>query len=311
MLILRVLGWLVVLGLAAGAGFWVLTMPRGLAEETLAAMPAGDAERGETMFWVGGCSSCHAAQGAKEDDRLKLGGGRVLATEFGNFVPPNISPDTEHGIGNWTAGDFANSMLKGIGPRGEHLYPAFPYASYTRMELGDVADLWAFMRTLPPVAETAAAETDLRFPFNVRRGVGLWKLAFLDDDAAVSLPDPSPEVRRGQYLSEGPGHCGECHTPRNLAGALDTSRWLAGAPNPEGKGRIPNITPTSEAGEWSSEDMVYFFESGFTPDFDAVGGSMVEVQENLAMLPKDDLHAIAAYLAAVPPIESAPRAPAQ
>lgn len=301
MLILRALGWLVVLALVAGGGFWVLTMPRGLPAETLAAMPAGDAGRGETMFWVGGCASCHAAPGAKQDERLKLGGGRVLATEFGSFAPPNISPDPEHGIGRWTAADFANSMLKGIGPGGEHLYPAFPYASYTRMQLGDVADLWAFLQTLPPVAATPATRTDLRFPFNVRRGVGLWKLAFLDDSPAVTLADPSPEVQRGQYLSEGPGHCGECHTPRNLAGAMDTSLWLAGAPNPEGKGRIPNITPGGELEDWTLEDVTYFFQSGFTPDFDSVGGSMVDVQENLAMLPEGDLQAIAAYLAAVPP----------
>ncbi|MBB5223972.1 mono/diheme cytochrome c family protein [Amaricoccus macauensis] len=308
MLVLRILGWLAVLGLVAGAGFWVLTMPRGLSAETLAAMPPGDAARGESIFWVGGCASCHAAAGAKENDRLKLGGGRVLATEFGNFAPPNISPDPEHGIGNWTAADFANSMLKGIGPGGEHLYPAFPYASYTRMELGDVADLWAYMQTLPPIPETAAAQTDLRFPFNIRRGVGLWKLAFLDDSPAVTIADASPEVLRGQYLSEGPGHCGECHTPRNFAGAVDTSRWLAGAPNPEGKGRIPNITPGGPVGDWSLADMVYFYQTGFDPDFDAVGGSMVDVQENLAMLPDDDLHAIAAYLAAVPPQASAPAA---
>ncbi|MFT3975248.1 MAG: cytochrome c [Amaricoccus sp.] len=305
--VLRLLGWLAVLGLVAGAGFWLLTMPRGLSQQTLAAMPAGDAERGEALFWVGGCASCHAAPGARGDDRRKLGGGRVLATEFGDFAPPNISPDREHGIGGWTPAAFANAMLRGIGPGGEHLYPAFPYASYTRMTLGDVADLWAYLQTLPPVAETPAARTALRFPFSVRRGVGLWKLAFLRDGPAVTLAAATPEVLRGQYLSEGPGHCGECHTPRNFAGAMDTRRWLGGAPNPEGKGRVPNITPGGKVRDWSPEDMVYFFQSGFEPDYNAVAGSMVEVQENLAMLPDDDLHAIAAYLAAVPAIEGAAR----
>lgn len=303
----RLLGGLAVLALVAGAAFWVATVPRGLPAATLAAMPVGDAARGEAMFWVGGCSSCHAAAGAKGDDRLRLGGGQVLATKFGDFVPPNISPDREHGIGGWTGAEFANAMLRGVGPGGEHLYPAFPYASYTRMKIGDVADLWAFLQTLPPVAETPAARTALGFPFNVRRGLGLWKLAFLSDKPAVTLANASPEALRGQYLTEGPGHCGECHTPRNFAGALDTGQWLAGAPNPEGKGRVPNITPGGKVRDWSVDDMVYFFQSGFEPDYNAVAGNMVEVQENLAMLPEDDLHAIAAYLAAVPAIAGAPR----
>ena len=202
MLLARILGWIVVLALLGGGAFWLLTMPRGLSAETLASMPAGDAGRGEKIFWIGGCASCHAAAGAKGDERLKLGGGRVLATEFGDFVPPNISPDRAHGIGDWSAGDFANAMLKGIGPGGEHLYPAFPYASYTRMTLGDVSDLWAFFQTLPPVAETPAARTSLRFPFSVRRGIGLWKLAFLKDGPAVTMAGASPEVLRGQYLAE-------------------------------------------------------------------------------------------------------------
>lgn len=307
LLFLRLLGWLALLGVVAGAGFWLVTIPRGVPESTVAAMSSGDAGRGETMFWVSGCSSCHAAEGAEEDERLKLGGGQVLRTDFGDFVPPNISPDPEHGIGGWSDDDFANAMLKGVGPRGRHLYPAFPYASYARMADQDVADLWAYMKTLPPVAETPAAQTELGFPFNVRRGVGLWKLAFLRDSPAVEIPDPTPAVQRGQYLSEGPGHCGECHTPRNAGGAMDNGRWLAGAPNPEGDGRIPNITTGGAISDWSVQDLVYFFQSGFYPDYDAVGGSMVDVQENLAMLPDEDLEAIAEYLVAVPPVESAPR----
>lgn len=302
MLILRAIGWLVVLCLAAAAAFWLLTMPRGLSDAELASIPVGDAARGETMFWAGGCASCHAAPGAKGEDRLKLGGGRVLATEFGNFAPPNISPDPVHGIGGWSAQDFANAMLRGIGPGGEQLYPAFPYTSYTRMKIGDVADLWAYLQTLPLVAETPTATTSLRFPFSVRRGVGLWKLAFLSDAPAVSVDTSDPLVARGQYLVEGPGHCGECHTPRNAAGALDYSRWLAGAKAPEGKGRVPDITPAGDFGGWSAEDIAYFLETGFTPDFDSVGGTMVDVQENMAMLGGDDRQAIAAYLKAVPAV---------
>ena len=280
-------------------------MPRGLSAADLAALPAGDAARGEAVFWIGGCASCHAAEKAEGDERLKLGGGRVLRTAFGDFVAPNISSDPADGIGAWSAGDLANAMLRGVSPDGRHLYPAFPYASYIRMEPQDIADLRAFLATLPAVAGKAAASS-LRFPFSVRRGVGLWKLAFLTDAPAVVIEAEDPAVSRGQYLVEGPGHCGECHTPRNFAGAMDFARWLGGAPAAEGEGRVPNITGGAGGiGDWSVADIVYFFESGFLPDFDSVGGAMVDVQENLAMLAGEDRDAIAAYLKAVPPQDSA------
>lgn len=297
----RLLASLLALAAAAAAALFVLTMPRGLPAAELAALPAGDAARGETWFWAGGCSSCHAAEKAKGDERLRLGGGRRLATPFGAFTVPNISPDPADGIGGWSEADFANAMLRGVSPDGRHYYPAFPYTSYVRMRREDVADLWAFLRTLPPVAGRQPGH-DLRFPYSVRRGLGLWKLAFLSDAPAVALAADGPEVARGQYLVEGPGHCGECHTPRNFVGALDTARWLAGAPAPEGPGRVPDITPgRGGIGDWSAGDIAYFLETGFTPDFDTAGGSMVEVQENLAMLDPPERAAIAAYLKAVPP----------
>jgi mono/diheme cytochrome c family protein len=297
----RLLLWLVGLVLVGGVAFYVATMPRGLSAAEIAALPDGDASRGETWFWAGGCASCHAADKAEGEERLKLGGGRVLATDFGRFVAPNISPHPEDGIGDWSAADFANAMLRGVSPDGRHLYPAFPYASFIRMQPQDVADLWAYLRTLPPV-EGRAGPNELRFPYGFRRGVGLWKLAFLRDGPVVEIDGADPAVARGQYLVEGPGHCGECHTPRNFAGAMDRSRWLAGAPNPEGRGRIPDITSGEGGiGGWSVEDLAYFFETGFTPDFDTAGGSMAEVVSGLAMLEPADREAMAAYLRAVPP----------
>lgn len=298
---MRSLGWLILVVLAAAAGFWFASTPRGLPAATRSALPAGDAGRGETWFHAGGCASCHAAEGAKGDDRLKLGGGRQLATDFGIFSVPNVSPDPADGIGAWSAGDFADAMLRGVAPGGVHLYPAFPYASYARMRPEDVADLWAYLQTLPAVAGKAPPN-DLNFPFGFRRGIGLWKLAFLSSAPAVTIDTSDPQIARGQYLVEGPGHCGECHSPRNFAGAIDTARWLGGAPNPEGRGRIPNITPSGDFGDWTEADIVYFLESGFTPDFDTVGGSMVAVQENMALLEGGDREAIAAYLKAIPPV---------
>ena len=295
---------LVALAVVGGALLYVASAPRALPQAELAALPAGDAARGETWFWAGGCASCHAADKAEGDERLKLGGNRVLATPFGDFAVPNISPDPTDGIGGWSAADFANAMLRGVAPDGRHYYPAFPYASFSRMQPQDVADLWAFLGTLPPVAGRGP-ETSLRFPYSLRRGIGLWKLAFLTDAPAVAVDTSDPVVARGQYLVEGASHCGECHTPRNFAGAMDTSRWLGGAPSPEGRGRVPNVTGGDGGiGDWSGADLVYFFESGFKPDFDTAGGSMVAVQRNLAMLAEGDREAIAAYLKAIPPVAS-------
>lgn len=287
------------IGLAGLGVFWALTMPRGLPADVLAALPEGDATRGETLFWAGGCDSCHSARGASGEALKQLGGGLELVTDFGVFVAPNISPDPEDGLGAWSAADFANAMLRGVSPDGRHYYPAFPYASYARMTTADVADLWAYLRTLPAV-EGAAPPHRLGFPFNIRRGVGLWQLAFLSSAPVVAVDESDPALVRGRYLVEGPGHCGECHTPRNLAGALRLGDWLSGAPNPDGEGRIPNITPAGDMADWSAEDIVYYLETGFTPDFDSVGGSMAAVQRNMAELPSEDLAAMADYLKAVP-----------
>ena len=289
---------------AAGAVFWIATIPRGLPREVLDTWPSGDPVRGEAVFWAGGCKSCHAAKDAKGDDRLKLGGGLVLRTPFGNFVVPNISNHPEDGIGGWSDGDFANAMLRGVSPEGRHYYPAFPYASYARMEPQDIADLRAFLGTLPAVSGRPPGH-DLAFPYSFRRGLGLWKLAFLSDAPAVELDASDPLVARGRYLVEGPGHCGECHTPRNFAGASDLSRWLGGAPAAEGDGRVPNITPGGDLGDWAAGEIEYYLETGFTPDFDTVGGAMVAVQENMAMLGAGDRAAIAAYLKAVPAVATA------
>ncbi|MFC3209084.1 cytochrome c [Aquamicrobium soli] len=287
---------------AGAAGGWLLTAPERLDAQTLAQLGPGDAAKGERIFHAAGCSSCHARPKAEGEARLELVGGLELKTPFGTFVAPNISQDPEDGIGAWSAEDLANAMMKGVSPAGEHLYPAFPYASYARMRPSDIGDLYAFLKTLPPVKGKAAAN-DLRFPFNVRRGIGLWKRLYLGSEPVIALPEDTPElVLAGRYLVEGPGHCGECHTPRNFAGAVDKAQWLAGAPAAEGTGIVPNIT-SGEGGiaDWSAQDIAYYLESGFTPDFDSVGGAMADVQANMAQLTAADREAIAAYLKTVSP----------
>jgi len=298
----RLLGMAIILGCAAAAAGWFLSAPARLDAAVLAGLGPGDAAKGRRIFFAGGCSSCHARPKAEGEARLELAGGLELKTPFGTFVAPNISQHLEDGIGAWSMADFANAVLRGVAPSGEHLYPAFPYASYARMKPSDVADLYAFMKTLPAVSGKAPGH-HLSFPFNIRRGVGLWKLAYLSDQPVIDLPANAPEaVLAGRYLVEGPGHCGECHTPRDFAGGLKKAQWLAGAPAAEGEGIVPNITSGEGGiGGWSAADIAGYLETGFTPDFDSVGGAMVEVQKNMAELPAEDRAAIAAYLKAIPP----------
>ncbi len=289
------------LGIAGGAVFWWLTSPARLDTQELAALGTGDPARGEAIFNAGGCTSCHARPKSEGAARLELAGGVELNTPFGTFVAPNISQDPRDGIGLWSLEDFANAMLRGVSPDGGHYYPAFPFTSYARMAPGDVADLYAYMKTLPAIAGAAPGHR-LGFPFNIRRGLGLWKLLHLSDEPVIALADDAPEAaRRGRYLVEGPGHCGECHTPRDLSGGVKKGEWLAGAVAAEGTGTIPNITAGEGGiGAWSADEIAFFLESGFTPDFDSAGGAMAEVIKNTALLPPEDRAAIAAYLKAVP-----------
>lgn len=294
----KLIGTVVVLGVAAAGVGWYITGPNRLEASEVPA--EGDATRGERIFWAGGCVSCHARPKSTGDALLELAGGVELNTPFGKFVAPNISSDPTDGIGKWSVADFANAMLRGVSPAGEHYYPAFPYASYARMNPADVGDLYAFMKTLPAVVGKAP-DHELGFPFNIRRGLGLWKLINLSSEPVVALAADAPEpVKLGRYLVEGPGHCGECHTPRDFIGGAVKAEWLAGAAAAEGQGNIPNLTPHAEGLTWTEDEIVTFLTDGTTPDFDVVGGSMAEVVSNTSKLSADDRAAIAAYLKAVP-----------
>ena len=293
---------LVLFALAAvvAVAFYVLTMPRAI---EVSALPthSPDLANGKYMFTAGGCAECHAAPLKACDDRKTknkelLAGGRCLKTPFGTFNVPNISPDKETGIGAWSTLDFINAMKLGMAPEGEHLYPAFPYTSYQRMSFEDLSDLKAYLGSLPAV-KSEVPEHDLAFPFNIRRGLGLWQRLYVDGKSFVADPGASAAVNRGAYLALAPGHCQECHSPRNIIGGIIANEAFAGARNPEGKGTVPNITPSSDGiGVWSAQDIAYFLETGNTPDYDTVGGSMVAVQENMAKLKPEDRDAIAAYL---------------
>ena len=279
--------------LAAGAlalAAWVLSAPT---VPQIALPPYNpDLANGRTMFLVGGCSSCHAVP--KQDDAMRLGGGLALSTAFGTFYVPNISSDAKDGIGRWNEAQFIAAMRHGVSPSGQHLYPAFPYTSYHAMRTDDLRDLFAYLKTLPAVS-VVARDHALTFPFSIRRTIGLWKLLFLDD--APFKPDPSQSAQwnRGAYLVNGPGHCAECHSPRNLLGAIIASRRFTGGQSPTGQGGVPDITQ-GKLHDWKVEDFVEVLDTGMTPDSDRVGGAMVEVVANTRQLGAADRETIAVYL---------------
>ena len=283
------------------AGFvlwWGLTRPQPLAAEALVNAEA-DVERGERVFNAAGCASCHTAEDDEGDGPPVLAGGRRFASPFGTFVAPNISSDPTHGVGDWSVVELATAITRGVSPEGEHYYPAFPYAAYGKAEMQDIVSLVAYLRTLP-ASDRPSEPHDVGFPFNIRRNLGLWKRLFVSDDWVLE-GELAEDVARGRYIAEALAHCGECHTDRNALGGLQRSRWLAGAPNPVGDGRVPNITPAGL--DWSHGDLVAFFTSGFTPEFDTAGGPMGEVVRSLSKLPEEDRAALAAYVKAVPPSE--------
>lgn len=286
-----------------GTVFWILTIPNTLDASDLPDHNA-DLANGEYMFNIGGCASCHAAPKSTGDARQVLVGGVTLGSPFGDFHVPNISQDKETGIGGWSDIDFINAMVKGVSPEGQHYFPAFPYRSYQNMTIPDLLDLKAFLDTTP-AKSSQVPDHELPFPFNIRRSVGMWKLMYLDGKPADPAPDASDSIKRGAYLVRGPAHCGECHTPRDILGGPIDARSFGGAPNPEGKGFIPNITPHKTGiKSWSEDELVTSFEDGFKPDFDSFGSSMVEVQINLSLINDGDRRAIAQYLLSLDPVDA-------
>lgn len=287
---------LLLLAALAGAVFWWLARAQPF---TANPVPGHQASltNGERMFNAGGCASCHGSVVDGKPVRERLGGGLELATPVGVFHVPNISAHPVDGIGGWSALHFLNAMQRGLSPGGQHYYPAFPYTSYARMDAADVLDLHAYLLSLPAVAGVAP-DHELSFPFSFRPALGIWKRLFLDSGPVMSLPGGDARVEQGRYLVEGPGHCGECHTPRNLAQAMHTGRWLEGAANPGGDGKIPDLRAGLSG--WSAKDIIYYLETGVDPDFDVVGGDMAAVQGNMSRLPAADREAIAAYLKALP-----------
>jgi mono/diheme cytochrome c family protein len=261
------------------------------------AVAQGDPKRGEYLAKAGGCVGCHT------EDRpgaIPFAGGRALKTPFGTFFGPNITPDPQAGLGRWSEADFMRAMREGRRPDGAHYYPAFPYISFTKIVDSDLKDLWAYLRSLAPSARPSTPH-DLRFPFNFRFLLWIWKWLFFDPGPFVPDPARSATLNRGAYLTDALGHCGECHTPRNVFGASKSGRHLAGGPLPGGD-TAPNLTPT-RLKKWNDSDLRDFLQSGATPDGDVVAEAMGEVITNTtSKLAPQDLDALMAYLRSLPPL---------
>ena len=298
----RLVGLVLVLLLLVATGLWIATAPKTVDPAMLPSRPA-DLANGRTMFLAGGCAECHVSAG--QDDRQKLGGGMALKSGFGTFHVPNISPHPRDGIGGWSEADFVSALMKGTSPDGRHYYPSLPYTSYQRMDVSDVRDIFAYIKTLPSV-EGAVRDHELPFPFNIRRGLGLWKLLYLDGEPFRPDAGRSATWNRGAYLVNGPGHCGECHTPRNFIGGPIRSLMFAGGPSPEGEGWIPNITQ-KPLRDWSEKDFADMLDTGRTPEGESLSGAMRDVIQNTAQLSPHDRAAMGDYLKSLPAIEGPAR----
>jgi mono/diheme cytochrome c family protein len=261
----------------------------------------GDALKGRYLAKAAGCAGCHSDNKAGAQP---YAGGREIATPFGKFYGPNLTPHPQAGLGRWTLQDFHKAIRLGERPDGAHYYPAFPYPSFTGMTDTDIADLWAYLRSLPPSSRQNRAH-DLQFPFQWRFLVVFWKWLFFT--AGPFAPDPrAPQaVTRGAYLVGAVGHCGECHTPRNFLGAPKKSRNLAGAKLPDG--RSPNLTPT-RLKRWDDRQLADFLRTGVTPEGDAASEVMDEViQNSTSQLTAQDLAAVIDYLRSLPPLPNEPK----
>lgn len=257
-------------------------------------------KQGEYVFHLAGCMSCHTDT---EHKGALLAGGLRFNTPFGQFYSPNITPDPVHGIGKWTEADFIKALRTGVSPQGKQYYPVFPYTAYSQMQLSDIKALWFYLRTIPAIAQPSKEHELSWYVFRFsNRG---WKMLYFTSKEWENQANKSAAWNRGAYIASALSHCGECHTPRNMFGALKTSQHFAGnLAGPEGA-KVPNITRDGATGigEWKKDELLSFFSDGALPNGDYTGGLMAEVVDNsLKYLTKEDADALAAYLLEVPAI---------
>lgn len=293
----RILLGLVALGIVGALAFF-LWPARLEAVQASAGQPTGPAlvERGRYLATAGDCVACHSVPGGKP-----YAGGLAFKLPFGTIYSSNITPDRQHGIGGWSDAQFVRAMRHGIDDQGHELYPAFPYTAYANMSTDDLLAIRAYLQTLAPVS--AAVEPNrLSFPFNQRYLMRAWKLFNGPQHPLERDASRSPEWNRGAYLVEGPGHCAECHTPRNFLYGLNRSRNYAGAVTQGWKAYNITSDPEVGIGSWSVEEIAAYLGTGHAPGRGAASGSMAEaVSLSLRHLTPQDLRAMAVYLHSLPP----------
>jgi mono/diheme cytochrome c family protein len=259
-------------------------------------------ERGAYIFDAADCVGCHTD--AKNNGK-RLAGGRALATPFGIFYSPNITPDKETGLGDWRYEDFHRALRAGISEHGAYYFPVFPYPAFTGMADQDIADLWAYLQAQAPVAQRNKPH-EIKPPFSWRFLQIGWRALFFTEGPLLPVAGKDAAWNRGDYLANTMAHCGECHTPRNLLGGLKHSAAFSGNPQGPDNLKVPNITPDPETGigKWSIAEIADLLKTGQTPDFDFVGSAMSEVVKGTGKLTDADREAIAIYLKSLPPIST-------
>jgi len=248
-------------------------------------------ERGRYLTIVGDCAACHTLPGSGQD----FAGGRVLETPFGELVAPNITSDPVTGIGAWTDDEFINSLTKGTGRGGERLFPAMPYTYYTKISRDDALAIRAYLNTVPPVHNEVNPDR-LPFPFSLRTNLAVWDYLFFKPGEFQPDPNKSAEWNRGAFLTEGLGHCGLCHTPKNMLGGDSTGRAMQGYAL---QGWFaPDLTndPRRGLGSWSIEDIATYLKTGHNKTSAATGLMGEEINRSTSKLSDADLEAIATYL---------------
>lgn len=252
-------------------------------------------KRGEYLVQAGDCVSCHSAPGHTE-----FAGGREFdLADMGKLYSPNITPDRDTGIGTWSDDDFRSAMQIGVGKGGEHLYPAFPYASFTLVSDDDVLAIKAYLFSLKPVRSETPANA-MRFPYNQRWLMAFWSWMFDSNERFVADSGQSPEWNRGKYLVEGLGHCGECHTPRNMLQARKSSEPYGGAVTQGWKAYDISSDQQSGIGAWTPQAMEAYLSTGFAEGHGPASGPMAEaISNSLRHLTVDDVHSMVVYLRTV------------
>jgi mono/diheme cytochrome c family protein len=283
------------------AAIVVLFLAMNIAAPTAAAASQAEIDYGMYLSKAGNCMSCHTRAGGDP-----FGGGVAFQTPFGTIYSTNITPDAETGIGDWALDDFANALREGIRPDGEHLYPVFPYTSYTLASDEEVAALFAYFQSVEPVKYTPP-ENDLGFPYSQRWTIGMWKSLYFDEGRFVPDTDRSSEWNRGAYLVNGMTHCGMCHTPRNFLGATDEDMALTGGTYIDSIGgrslnwSATNLTSAqSGLGSWSEDDIVSYLQSGVSSRAGVFGPMNEVILDGTMHMQDQDLRAMAVYLKSVP-----------